>query len=73
VVSLTKIVDGKPAISDTLPNQQTVTCPRCGQEYRLAYTDNEWYKLSAWLGKADRAMRQSHKTGHDAATLDLRW
>ena len=73
MVSLTKIVDGKPALSDTLPNQQTVTCPRYGQEYRLAYTDNEWHKLSAWLGKAQKAARESHKTRHDAAALELRW
>jgi hypothetical protein len=26
-VLLTKIVDGKPAVNDTLPNQQTVKCP----------------------------------------------
>jgi hypothetical protein len=72
-VLLTKIVDGKPAVNDTLPNQQKVKCPRCGQTYRLGYSDDEWHKLSAWLGKADRAMRQSHKTGHDAATVELRW
>jgi len=45
-VLLTKIVDGKPAISDTLGNQQTVKCPRCEQEYRLGYSDDEWHKLS---------------------------
>jgi len=46
-VLLTKIVDGKPAISDALPNQQTVKCPRCLQEYRFAHTDSEWNKVSA--------------------------
>jgi hypothetical protein len=72
-VLLTKIVDGKVAVADTLPNQQMVTCPRCEQTYRLAYSDDEWHRLSAWLGKAGRAMRESHKTGHDADVLELRW
>ena len=72
-VSLTKVVNGKPAISDTLPNEQTVKCPRCEQTYRFAYTDDEWNKVSAWLGKADTAMRESHKTNHTADVLDLRW
>jgi hypothetical protein len=73
VVSLTKIVDGKPAISKTLPNQQTVKCPRCEQTYRLGYSDDEWHRLSAWLGKARTAMRESHKKRQAAATLELRW
>ncbi|HKD64964.1 MAG TPA: hypothetical protein VKB40_13110 [Candidatus Acidoferrales bacterium] len=72
-VSLIKIVDGKPAISDALPNQQTVQCPRCEQRYRLGYSDNEWHKLSAWLGKAERAARESHKKYHEADVLQLRW
>ena len=72
-VSLTKIVNGNPAISSTLPNQQKVKCPRCGQTYRLGYSDDEWHKLSTWLGKADRAMRESHKTKHAADVLELRW
>ena len=72
-VALIKIVNGSPAISYMLPNQQTVECPRCEQEYRLGYSDNEWHKLSAWLGKAERAVRESHKKRHDAAVLQLRW
>jgi len=72
-VLLIKIVNGNPAVSSTLPNQQTVKCPKCEQTYRLAYSDGEWHKLSAWLGKAARAMRQSHKKRHDADVLDLRW
>jgi hypothetical protein len=71
-VSLTKIVNGRAVEIDTLPNQQTVKCPRCEQTYRFAYTDDEWNKVSAWLGKADRAMRESHKKHHDADVLDLR-
>jgi len=72
-VSLIKIVNGMPAISDTLPNHQTTKCPKCEQTYRLAYTDDEWHKLSAWLGKATRAVRESHKIRHDATALELRW
>ena len=72
-VSLTKIVHGRAVEIDTLPNQQTVKCPRCEQEYRLAYSDDEWHRLSAWLGKAERAVRESHKMRHDADELQLRW
>ena len=72
-VLLTKIVNGRAIEIDTLPNQQTVKCTRYEQSYRFAYTDDEWNKVSARLGKADRAMRESHKKRHDAATLELRW
>jgi hypothetical protein len=72
-VLLTKIVNDRAVVIDTLLNQQTVKCPRCEQTYRFAYTDDEWHKLSAWLGKARMAMRESHKTGHDADELGLRW
>jgi hypothetical protein len=71
-VPLTKIVDGRVVEIDTLPNQRTVKCPKCARQYRLGYPDNEWHKLSAWLGKAQTAMRASHKKRH-AATLELRW
>jgi len=72
-VLLSKIVNGNPAISSTLSNQQMVKCPRCEQTYRLGYSDDEWHRLSAWLGKARTAMRESHKAGHEAAKLELRW
>ena len=72
-VLLSKLVNGMPAIGNTLPNQQTVNCPKCAQQYRLAYSDNEWHKLSAWLGKAEKAMRLSHKKRHDAPVLELDW
>jgi len=73
MVSLTKILDGKPAISDARPNQQTVKCPRCEQTYRLGYDDSEWHRLSAWLGKAQTAMRENHKKRHESDVLELRW
>jgi hypothetical protein len=72
-VLLTKIVNDRAVVIDTLLNQQTVKCPKCEQTYRLAYSDDEWHRLSAWLGKAERAMRESHKAGHEAAKLELRW
>jgi spore germination protein YaaH len=72
-VLLTKIVNGRTIEIDTLPNQQTIKCPRCEQTYRFGYSDDEWNKISAWLAKAERAMRESHKTGHEAAKLELRW
>ena len=72
-VSLTKIVNGRAVEFDALPNEETVKCPRCEQTYRLGYSDDEWHKLSAWLGKAEKAMRESHKAGHDADVLELRW
>jgi uncharacterized C2H2 Zn-finger protein len=72
-VLLTKIVNDRAVVIDTLLNQQTVKCPRCEQTYRFAYTDDEWNKVSAWLGKARRAMRESHKKRHDATVLPLNW
>ena len=72
-VSLVKIVHDRAVEIDTLGNQQNVKCPRCGQEYRLGYSDNEWHRLSAWLGKAERAARESHKKQHESATLELWW
>jgi hypothetical protein len=51
-VFLTKVVNDRAVVIDTLLNQQTV---------------------KAWLGKAQTAMRESHKKRHDAATLKLRW
>jgi hypothetical protein len=60
-VSLTKIVHGRAVAIDTLPNHQTTKCPKCEQTYQLSHSDDEWHRLSAWLGKAQTAMRQSHK------------
>jgi len=34
--TLTKVIDGKPAIPDDLTNEQTVKCPRCEQAYDSA-------------------------------------
>jgi hypothetical protein len=72
-VLLTKIVNGMPAISDMLPNHQTTKCPKCEQTYQLSHSDDEWHKLSTWLGKAQTAMRASHRKRHDADVLELRW
>lgn len=73
-VSLTKIISGKPAVSDTLLNEQTVKCSRCEQAYRLGYSDGEWHRLSAWLGKAGKAIRESHRQDkHELPTIELHW
>ena len=44
-VTLTKIIDGKPLVSDAPANEQTVQCPRCEQTYRLGYSDSEWHRV----------------------------
>jgi len=53
--TLTRISNGKPAVSDTLKNQQVVKCPRCERTYRLGYSDSEWHRLKDWLGLAETA------------------
>jgi hypothetical protein len=72
-VSLIKIVDGKPAISDTLPNEQTVACPSCEQRFRLGYSDGEWHRLKDWIAIAEQAVREDHKTKHEVTSLGLAW
>jgi hypothetical protein len=48
-VSLIKIIDGKPAVSDSLTNEQTVKCPLCEETFRLGYSDGEWNRVKDWL------------------------
>lgn len=72
-VTLTKLVNGKPAVSDTLPNEQTVRCPFCEQVFRLGYSDSEWNRVKDWLGIADRAIREDHKRRHEVEALGLTW
>lgn len=72
-VSLTKIIDGRPAISDTLLNEQTVQCPLCRQTFRFGYSDGEWHRLKDWLAIAERALRQDHQTKHEVGSLGLEW
>lgn len=71
--TLTKIIDGKPAISDTLTNEQTVKCPRCEQTYRLGFSDDEWHRVKDWLKLADTAIRNDHDSRHEAPTIALEW
>jgi hypothetical protein len=70
-VTLTKIVNGKPAVSDALKNELAVKCPRCERTYRLGYSDNEWNKVKDWLRLAETAIRKGHDSGHEAATIPL--
>jgi len=71
--SLTKILDGKPVVSDDLTNEQTVKCPRCGLAYRLGYSDTEWHRVKDWLNLAAKAIRKDHDLRHEAATIPLEW
>lgn len=74
MVSLTKIVEGRSAINDTLLGQEVVRCPLCEQTYRFGYSKDEWYKVSAWLRKAEAVLRESHQTDkHEQHTLRLIW
>jgi len=73
MVSLTKILDDKPVIADALPNEQVVRCPRCEQTYGFGHSENEWHRLGTWLKKAESAMRESHKKGHEQEGLELIW
>jgi hypothetical protein len=72
-VSLIKIIDGKPAVSGSLTNEQTVKCPVCGAAYQLRYSDDEWHRLNRWLPLAERAIRQDHTGKHQATSLSLEW
>lgn len=72
-VSLTKIIDGNPAISDALMNALTVHCPRCEQSYRLGYSNEEWHRLRTWQELAGKALREDHDLRHEAATIPLEW
>ena len=70
-VTLTKIIDGKPAVSDTLTNGLTVRCPRCEQAYWLGYSEGEWHRVKDWLKLAETAIRKDHDLRHEAATIPL--
>jgi hypothetical protein len=72
-VTLTKMVDGNPADSDTLTNGQTVKCPLCEQTFRFGYSDGEWNRVKDWLTIAERTIREQHKTKHAASSLTLEW
>jgi hypothetical protein len=72
-VTLTKIIDGKPAQADAHANALTVECPRCEQSYRLSYSDDEWHRLRTWQDLAGKALRKDHDLRHEAATIPLEW
>jgi hypothetical protein len=72
-VSLTKIIDGNAPASNDFPNVQTVTCPRCNQAYRLAYSDSEWHRLKDWRRIAETALRRDHAARHEATAITLEW
>jgi hypothetical protein len=73
-VSLTKIIDGKAVVSDSLTNEQTVKRPLCEQTFRFGYSDSEWNRVKDWLTIAERTIREDHKLKHQAASsLALEW
>ena len=72
-VTLTKIIDVKPVVNDTLENEQTVKCPLCDLTFRLGYSNSEWNRVKDSLTIAERAIRQDHKTRHSASSLALEW
>jgi hypothetical protein len=73
MASLIKILNSEPAMSGKLLNGKVVRCPRCQQTYRLEYSEGEGHHLSAWLKKADTAIRASHKRdNHSMEKLKLR-
>jgi len=59
-VSLTKIIEGKPAVADDLTNDvQVIQCPRCEQTYRLGYSDTEWHRVKVIWNLGKRQTRAS--------------
>ena len=73
-VTLTKIIEGKPVVSDELTNEvRAIHCPRCEQAYRLGYSDTEWHRVKDWLQLAAKAIRKEHDLRHEAATIPLEW
>jgi len=72
-VTLTKIVDGRPAAADSFKKKLTVKCPLCDQVYRLGYSDSEWNRVKDWLNIAERSIREDHKSKHQAESLRLEW
>jgi len=72
-VTLAKIINGNAAVSDDLGNAQTVACPRCGQSYRLSYSDSEWHRLKDWQRIAETALRKDHAAQHEATAIPLEW
>jgi hypothetical protein len=72
-VTLTRIIGDNPAVSNDLPNAQTITCPRCTQAYRLAYSDSEWNEVKDWLGIAETALRRDRAARHEATAIPLEW
>jgi hypothetical protein len=53
------------------PNKTVVACPRCGLEYILSYTDDEWHRVKDWMRLAKRALREDHNLRHERETLEL--
>ena len=73
MVTLIRIIEGKPAVTDALPNEHFVNCPCCSQVYRLGYDDSEWHRVKDWMKLAEKALRKDHEARHLDATVPLEW
>jgi hypothetical protein len=71
--TLTKIINSKPVVPDTLTNEQNVRYPCCEETYRLGYSGGEWHRVKDWLKLAVVAIRKDHDLRHLAATIPLEW
>jgi len=72
-VSLTKIVDDNTT-NKMSSDERVVTCLLCEQTYLLRYSETEGHHLSAWLKKADIAVRKGHiHDSHNTEALKLDW
>jgi hypothetical protein len=72
-VTPTKVIDGKPAVSDDLTKRTDRPVSRCEQAYRLGYSDTEWHRVKDWLKLAETAIRKDHNLRHEAETIPLEW
>src|SRR4029077_2646743 len=55
------------------PQQVTITCPNCSQQYRLNYSDDEWNRVHGWIAVATKAIREDHKRRHENSSIPLHW
>ena len=73
MVELVKVVGGKPALVDNLPNYELIQCTHCPQTYQFRYSNGESDRLKEWLPKAQAVVDSSHSDDHSAATLSVDW
>jgi hypothetical protein len=72
-LTLSKIINAKSVIRDTLPNSEVVSCPKCDQTYRLGYSGSELSRIGEWVHRAKSELDMDHHKRHDAPTILLHW